>query len=166
MVLHCLWRHAVASRSSFACMLRVLKVFHVSAAVLLTSHICVYMFTRRVCLQTTLFTKGGYSISLKTIVGQDTLCQAINQPDQSKCACTSDYYLVDIEDANYNIYAAIVLPANKPIGAGAFQRALLQSLDSRAAALMVPPSLDLGPIYRWVLVLQPDDDTTIRFGVI
>ncbi len=125
-----------------------------------------YVYQECVCLQTTLFTKGGYTISLKTIVGQDTLCQAINQPDQSKCACTSDYYLVDIEDANYNTYAAIVLPANKPIGAGAFQRALLQSLESRAVALMVPPSLDLGQIYRWVLVLQLDDDTTIRFGVI
>ncbi|KAL0030597.1 hypothetical protein WJX79_007954 [Trebouxia sp. C0005] len=57
---------------------------------------------------TTLFTKGGYTISLKTI-----------------------------------------------------------SLESRAVALVAPPSLDLGPIYRWVLVLQrADDDTTVRFGVI
>ena len=58
------------------------------------------------------------------------------------------------------------MPANKPIGAGAFQRALLQSLNSRAVALVVPPSLDLGPIYIWVLVLQSEDDTTTRFGVI
>ena len=118
------------------------------------------------CLQTTLFTKGGYTISLKTIVGQDILCQAINQPDQSKCACTSDYYLVDIEDASHTTYAAIVLPAYKPVGAGAFQRALLQSLESRAVALVAPSSLDLGPIYRWVLVVQSADDTTFRFGVI
>ena len=166
MVLDCLWRHAVASRSSFAYMSHVLKVFHVSAVVLLTSHICIYKFTGSVCLQTTLLTKGGYIISLKTTVGQDTLCQAINQPDQSKCACTSDYYLVDIEDASHTTYAAIVLPANKSIGAGAFQRALLQSLESRAVALVVPPSVDLAPIYRWVLVLQSDDDTAFRFGAI
>ena len=124
------------------------------------------MFNGIVCLQTTLFTKGGYTISLKTIVGKDVLCQAINQLDQSKCACTSDYYLVDIEDAGNNTYAAVVLPAYKPVGAGAIQRALLQSLESRAVALVVPPSLDLGPVYRWVLVLQPADDTTVRFGVI
>lgn len=125
------------------------------------------MFTGSLCLQTTLFTKGGYTISLKTIVSQDELCQAINQPDQSKCACTSDYYLVNVEDASHTTYAAIVLPAYKPVGAGAFQRALLQSLESRAVALVAPPSLDLGPIYRWVLVLQrADDDTTVRFGVI
>ena len=117
-------------------------------------------------LQTTLFTKGGYNISLKTIVGKDVLCQAINQPDQSKCVCTSDYYLVDIEDAGNTTYAAIVSPAYKPVGAGAIQRALLQSLESRAVALVVPPSLDLGPVYRWVLVLQPADDTAVRFGVI
>jgi hypothetical protein len=124
------------------------------------------MSTGSVCLQTTLFTKGGYTISLKTIVGQDVLCQAINQPDQSKCACTSDYYLVDIKDVSHTTYAATLLPAYKPVGAGAFQRALLQSLESRAVALVVPPSLDLRPIYRWVLVLQPADDTTVRFGVI
>ena len=47
-----------------------------------------------------------------------------NQPDQSKCACTSDYYLVDIEDASHTTYAAIIVPAIKPVGAGAFQRAL------------------------------------------
>jgi len=141
------------------CHLHVLKVLTLFGS-------CFHMSTGSVCLQTTLFTKGGYTISLKTIVGQDVLCQAINQPDQSKCACTSDYYLVDIEDASHTTYAAIILPANKPVGAGAFQRALLQSLDSRAVALVVPPSLDLGPIYRWVLVLQPVVNFTIRFGVI
>ena len=64
------------------------------------------------------------------------------------------------------MYAAIVLAAYKPVGAGAFQRALLQSLESRAVALVAPSSLDLGPIYRWVLVVQSADDTTVRFGVI
>ncbi len=132
------------------------------APVLLSSH----MSTGSVCLQTTLFTKDGYTISLKTTVGQDVLCQAINQPDHSKCACTSDYYLVDIEDASHTMHAAILVPANKPVGAGAFQRALLQSVNRRAVALVVPPSLDLGPIYRWVLVLQVVVNTTIRFGVI
>ncbi len=138
------------------------RCFHFLAAVLLAGHV----FTGSVCLQTTLFTTGGYTISWKTIVGQDILCQAINQPDQSKCACTSDYYLVDIEDANRTTYAAIVLPANKPIGAGAFQRALLQSLEGSAVALLAPPSVDLGPVYRWVLVLHYADDVTTRFGVI
>ena len=118
-----------------------------------------------ICLQTTLFTKGGYTISLKTIASQNELCQAINQPDQSSCACTTDYYLVDIEDASHTTYAAVVLPAGKPIGAGAFQRALLQSLEDQAVALVVPPSVDLTPIYRWVLVVQPADGT-VRFGVI
>ncbi len=165
MVLDCVWRHAVASRSSFACMLFswCFTFQQLSCSQVISVYTCL---TWSVCLQTTLFSKGGYTISLRTIVGQDILCQAINQPDQSKCACTSDYYLVDIDDASYTTYAAIVLPANKAIGAGAFQRALLQSLESSAVALMAPPSLDLGPVYRWVLVLQSDDDTTTRFGVI
>ncbi len=85
------------------CHLHVLKVLTLFGS-------CFHMSTGSVCLQTTL---------LKTIVGQDVLCQAINQPDQSKCACTSDYYLVDIEDASHTTYAAIILPANKPVGAGA-----------------------------------------------
>ncbi len=124
------------------------------------------MSTGNMCLQTTLFTKAGYTISLKTTVGQDTLCQAINQHDQSKCACTSDYYLVDVEDASNTAFAAIVLPANKPVGAGAFQRALLESMHTRAVALVVPPSLNLTPIYRWVLVLQLTVDFIMRLGVI
>jgi hypothetical protein len=119
-----------------------------------------------VCLQTTLFTNAGYTIFLKATIGQNVLCQAINPPDQSKCACTSDYYLVDIEDASHTTYAAVIVPANKPVGAGAFQRALLQSLNRGAVALVVPSSLDLGQIYRWVLVLQPVVNFTIRFGVI
>ncbi len=129
---------------------------------LLASHIP----TGSVCLQTRMYTNDGYTISLKATIGQDILCQAINQPDQSKCACTSDYYLVDIEDASYTMHAAIIVPTNKPVGAGAFQRALLQSLNRGAVALVVPPSLDLGPIYRWLFVLQPVVNLTIRFGVI
>ncbi len=111
MVLDSLWCHAHAMQwpeDHHLHVLKVLSLFGQMAAALLASHILA-----GVCSQTTLFTKGGYTISLKTIVGQDTLCQAINQPDQSKCACTSDYYLVDIEDGSYTTYAAIVLPANK-----------------------------------------------------
>ena len=130
------------------------------AALLLTSQ----MSTGNICLQTTLFTKAGYTISLKTTVGQDTLCQAINQSDQSKFACISDHYLVDVEDASNTTFAA--MPANKPIGAGAFQRALLESVHTRAVALVVPRSLNLTPIYRWVLVLQLTVNFTMRLGVI
>ncbi|KAL0046396.1 hypothetical protein WJX82_011244 [Trebouxia sp. C0006] len=70
------------------------------------------------------------------------------------------------EDASNTTFAAIVLPANKPVGAGAFQRALLESMHTRAVALVVPPSLNLTPIYRWVLVLQLTVDFIMRLGVI
>ena len=117
-------------------------------------------------LQTTLFAQDGFNISLKNDATQDDLCSALNQPDNSSCACTSDYYLVDIEDAHHNIYASVILPVGKPVGAGAIQRALLQSLESQALALFVPPSVGLASSYRWVLVLGLADTTTVRFGVI
>lgn len=60
----------------------------------------------------------------------------------------------------------MILPANKPVGAGAFQRALLESMHTRTVALVVPPSLNLTPIYRWVLVLQLTVTFTMRLGVI
>ena len=117
-------------------------------------------------LQTSLFAQGGFDISFKSDATQYELCSALNQPGNNSCACTSEYYLVDIEDAQYNIYAAAFLPVGKPVGAGAIQRALLQSLESRAMALFAAPSVGLASSYRWVLALTLDDNSTVRFGVI
>ena len=117
-------------------------------------------------MQTTLFAQGGFNISLKSDATQDDLCIALIQPNDNSCACTDDYYLVDIEDSHHNVYASVVLPVGKPVGAGAIQRALLQSLESRALALFVAPSVGLAPSYRWVLAMKLDDNSTVRFGVI
>ena len=73
---------------------------------------------------------------------------------------------MDIEDAHHNIYASAVLPVGKPVGAGAIQRALLQSLESRAVALCLAPSVGLASSYRWVLVMELADTSTVHFGVI
>ena len=73
---------------------------------------------------------------------------------------------MNIEDAQNNTYASIVLPVGKPVGAGAVQRALLQSLESQALAVFVPPSVGLASSYRWVLVFELADTTTVYFGVI
>ena len=122
------------------------------------------------CLQNTLFSKDGYTISLDSIATQDQLCQRLNQTaNEKQCACTSDYYLLVIKDASpqSDVYASVVLPEGKPVGAGAIQKALLQSLESRALAMFVPPSRGLAQSYRWVLLVQPSNvKDTIRFGVL
>ena len=122
-------------------------------------------------LQTTLFAQDGFNISLKQFASPDGFCTTIDQAYDNSCACTSNFYLVNIVDAHNNIYASAILFVGKPYGAGAIQRALLQSLESRALALFGTSSVGLQPhqlasTYRWVLSLLLDENTTVRFGVI
>lgn len=120
-----------------------------------------------------MFTSKDYQASIKSIAMHKDQCLGLNKTSAaSKCPCTTDLYLLVIEDAGEALnstqaYARLLVPVDKNIGAGAIQKAVMQSFNDRAVGMLVPPSPGLAQSYRSVLLMRPEDaDKNIEIGVV
>ena len=74
--------------------------------------------------------------------------------DEEGFVCVDDFYQLDIMEQK-QVYASILVPVGKPIGAGAIRKALTESLDNKAVAIFVPAPIRLVECWRWVLAVEP-----------
>ena len=125
------------------------------------------------CLQVAVFTGDKYQASIKSDARREDQCQRLNKTSAAaKCPCTTDFYLLVIEDAGAGLnstqaYARVLVPVDRNIGAGAIQKAVMQSYQYRAVGMLVPPSTGLAQSYRSVLLVRPEDaDKNTDFGVV
>lgn len=122
-----------------------------------------------------MFIGDDYQTSIKSVARHEDLCQTLRlnkTSAASNCPCTTDFYLLVIEDAGAALnrtqaYARALVPVDRNIGAGAIQRAVMQSFQKRAVGMFVPPSTGLAHSYRSVLLMRPEDaDKDIDIGVV
>lgn len=103
-------------------------------------------------LQMTLYSHESYSIQLRCggITGE---CSR-HILDGQGSPCSDEYYEVDVH-AQDRLCASILVPVGKPVGAATIRKALTESLENSATAMLVPAPTRLQECYRWVLIIEP-----------
>lgn len=105
-----------------------------------------------IALQMTLYSHESYSIQLRCggITGE---CSR-HILDGQGAPCSVEYYEVDVH-AQDQLCASILVPVGKPVGAAAIRKALTESVENSATAMLVPAPIRLEECYRWVLIVEP-----------
>ena len=74
--------------------------------------------------------------------------------DEEGCVCMDDFYQLDIIEQK-QVYASILVPVGKPLGAGAIRKAFTESLENKTVSIFVPAPMKLVECWRWILAVEP-----------